>query len=258
MTLLSGHAEGAARLKAEATLRRRTMGYLTLRSTILVTAAACMLACHPTGIDDASETDTVITRKAKDYNYAQNRTYDMADTIADLCGLDPENLPDGGGAAGERSTDRNLDCNPINHNFDAQILAKIRQDFEALGYRPVDKDAGETADVALLVGAISSNNWVAYTYYPWWYYPYYPPYYGWGIYYPYYPATSVVNYPTGSLMMELVSLKERDEEAMRTPSIWSGTITGLLAQGDSSTVERIDSTIDQAFAQSSYLKVGAQ
>ncbi len=227
------------------------------RSTILATAAAVSLfACHPVGIDDASETDMVVTRKAKDYDYSKNRSYDMSDTIADLCAVDPSKFPNpDGGAAGERPTP-NLDCNELNHTFDTQILAEIKRNFEALGYVPVDKDAGEKADVILLVGAISANNWVAYTYYPWWYYPYYPYYYGWGIYYPYYPATSVVNYPTGSLVMDLVSVKEADPEQQRTPSIWTGAIAGLLAQGDTSAATRINTTIDQAFAQSAYLKVG--
>jgi hypothetical protein len=231
------------------------MGHTPLRSMILATAAASVLACHPVGIDDASETDMVVTRKAKDYDYSRNHTYDMADTIADLCNVDPDKIPDpNGGAAGERPA-LDLDCNELNHNFDTQILAEIRRNFEALGYVPVDKAAGETPDVALLVGAISSNNWVAYTYYPWWYYPYYP-YYGWGIYYPYYPTTSVVNYPTGSLVMDLVSLKDANTADKRTPSIWSGTISGLLASGETSAATRINTTIDQAFAQSPYLKVG--
>jgi hypothetical protein len=231
------------------------MGYTPLRSMILATAAASVLACHPVGIDDASETDMVITRKAADYDYSRNLTYDMADTITDLCTVDPSKFPGGeGGSGGERPAS-GLDCNEINHNFDDTILAEIRRHIEALGYVHVDKDAGETPDVALLVGAISSNNWVAYTYYPWWYYPYYP-YYGWGIYYPYYPTTSIVNYPTGSLVMDLVSLRDADEDEKRTPSIWTGTIAGLLVQSDSSATARINTTIDQAFAQSPYLKVG--
>jgi hypothetical protein len=222
---------------------------------ILMSAAACVLACHPLGIDDASETDTVVTRKATDYDYSGNRTYDMPDTIADLCTFDPSKLPDAGGEAGARALP-DLDCNEITHVFDSTILAEISREFEALGYVRVDKAAGEKPDVVMLVGALSSNNWVAYSYYPWYPYYGYPPYYGWGIYYPYYPATSVVNYPTGSLVMELVSLKNADPEQMRTPSIWTGTLSGLLAQGDTTAASRINTAIDQAFAQSAYLKVG--
>ncbi|MEI9947518.1 MAG: DUF4136 domain-containing protein [Pseudomonadota bacterium] len=201
------------------------------RSTILATAAASLLACHPVGIDDASETDTVVTRKAKDYDYSRNHTYDIPETIADLCNIDPSKFPIGeAGAGGEGPRPSpDLDCNEITHAFDSTILAQIRRDFEALGYVRVDKDAGETPDVVMLVGALSSNNWVAYTYYPW--YPYYygyPPYYGWGIYYPYYPTTNIVNYPTGSLVMDLVSLNDADPEKKRTPSIWTGTISACF------------------------------
>jgi len=225
-----------------------------LRSTILVTAAASLFGCYPSTINDASETDTVVTRKAKDYDYSGNRTYDMPDTVADLCKAD--NLPEAG-VGGEGPTRPNLDCNEITHTFDDQILKEISRNIEALGYTRVDHDAGEKPDVTLLVGALSSNNWVAYSYYPWDYYCYYYPYYcGWGIYYPYYPVTSVVNYPTGSLVMELVSLKDADNDEQRTPSIWTGTVSGLLSQGSETAASRINSSIDQAFAQSSYLKVG--
>ena len=233
------------------------MGY-KLRSTILLTAAACLLACHPSGIDDASETDTVVTRRAQDYVYSGNRTYDIPDKIADLCDLDTSDLPNGeAGAAGARPNPfpDGLDCNKITHIFDAQILADIERHLQDLGYERVA--AGATPDVAMLVGAVSSNNWVAYSYYPWSYYCYWNPYYcGWGGYYPYYPTTTVVNYPTGTLLMDLVSLKDADSDTRRTPSIWTGSVSGLLADSDVDSVTRINRTIDQAFAQSAYLKVG--
>src|SRR3954468_14134276 len=75
---------------------------LGLRSTILATAAACLLACHPASIDDASETDTVITRKAESYDYSRNRTYDIPDDIADLCNVDTGQLPSGEAGARDR------------------------------------------------------------------------------------------------------------------------------------------------------------
>src|SRR6478735_12389113 len=226
------------------------------RSTILLAAAASLFACHPAGIDDASETDTVITRKAKDYDYTVNRTYYVPDTIADLCKVDPDKFPIGqAGASGDGDLP-DLDCNEITHIYDSAILDDIKRHMEQLGYERVSKEDAATADVALLVGAVSSNNWVAYSWYPWYPYYGYPPYWGWGIYYPYYPTTSIVHYPTGTLMMELVSLKDADREQQRTPSIWTGTVSGLLAQGDVDTVTRVDNTIDQAFAQSAYLKVG--
>lgn len=233
---------------------------LGLRSTILATAAASVLGCHPASINDASETDTVITRKADGYDYSRNRTYDIPDSVADLCNADTGQLPDGEAGARNRP-DRpdagSLDCNEITHAFDNVILAEIRSQLEKLGYERIHTDADNKPDVAMLVGALSSNNWVAYTYYPWSYYYYWWPYYpGWGNYYPYYPVTSVVNYPTGTLTMDLVSIKDADPEGMRTPVIWTGSVAGLLAQGDVDSATRVKQTIDQAFAQSAYLKVG--
>ena len=236
---------------------------LGLRSTILAAAAACLLACHPATINDSSETDMVVTRKAESYDYSRNRTYDIPDSIADLCNVDPGNLPageagaNGGGDRPGRPDAGSLDCNEITHRFDEAVLKEISKNLEALGYVRVHKSETVTPDVAMLVGALSSNNWVAYTYYPWSYYYYWWPYYpGWGIYYPYYPTTSIVNYPTGSLMMELVSLNDADPDTQRTPVIWTGVVTGLLVQGDVDPASRINQTIDQAFAQSAYLKVG--
>lgn len=257
MTRASGHEKGTpgdGLARREGERMGQTRG---LRSTILVTAAASVFACHPAGIDDASETDTVITRKAKDYDYtASNGKYYMPDSIADLCKVDPDKFPIGqAGASGNDDDLPDLDCNDITHVYDSTILKDIEDHMTKLGYVRVAKEEAETADAVMLVGAISSNNWVAYSYYPWYpYYPYYP-YWGWGIYYPYYPTTSIVNYPTGTLTMDLVSLKDADRNQMVVPSIWSGTISGLLADGDTTGAQRVDSTIDQAFAQSPYLKV---
>lgn len=232
----------------------RTRGFHT---TILIFAAASVFACRPAGIDDASETDTVITRKAKDYDYqSANGKYYMPDTIADLCEIDPDKFPIGqAGASGDDGRLPDLDCNEITHKYDAAILEDIESHMTELGYERVSKEDAATADAALLVGAISSNHWVAYSWYPWYpYYPYYP-YWGWGIYYPYYPTTSIVNYPTGTLSIELVSLKDIDPDQKLIPTIWSGTLSGLLAEGETTAATRINTGINQAFAQSPYLKV---
>ncbi|HYP97384.1 MAG TPA: DUF4136 domain-containing protein, partial [Polyangiaceae bacterium] len=239
MTRASGHEVGTPG-DGPACREGERMGQTRgLRSTILLTAAAGLFACHPVGIDDASETDTVITRKAKDYDYqATNGKYYMPDQIADLCKVDPDKFPIGqAGASGDHDLP-DLDCNEITHVYDTTILKDIEKHMTDLGYVRVAKEDAATADAALLVGAVSSNNWVAYSWYPWYpYYPYYP-YWGWGIYYPYYPTTSIVNYPTGTLTMELVSIKDADPGQQLVPTIWSGTISGLLADGDTTAATR--------------------
>jgi len=239
---------------------------LLLRMAIVAAATAGTGGCHPVGLSDSSETDTVVTIRAHAYDYTKNRTYDMPDTVADLCGKELGAPPTDGGEGGDGNgtpVSDVVDCEAITHTFDTLILDTVRRNLESLGYVHVAADATEPPDVVMLVGALAANNWFAYTAYPWYsYYPgygyWYGGYYGWDAYYPYYPVTAVVNYPTGSVLMNLVSLKDADPAKQRIPSIWLGSVNGLLSAGDASTTTRITTTINQAFAQSSYLRAGKQ
>jgi hypothetical protein len=242
---------------------------LLLRTAIVAAGIAVISGCHPVGLSDSSETDTVVTVKAHAYDYTKNRTYDMPDTVADLCGKDINPPPRDAGAGGEGGQSGGtpvsdlVDCEAITHTFDPLILDTVRKNLESLGYVHVAADATEPPDVVMLVGALAANNWFAYTAYPWyWYYPgygyWYDYYYGWNAYYPYYPVTAVVNYPTGTLLMNLVSLKDADATDHRIPSIWLGSINGLLSSGDVGATDRITTNIDQAFMQSSYLHAGKE
>lgn len=239
---------------------------LLLRMAIVAAGTAVTCGCHPVGLSDSSETDTVVTVKAHAYDYTKNRTYDMPDTVADLCGKEigppPTDGGEGGAGSGTPVSDV-VDCEAITHTFDTLILDTVRRNLERLGYVHVAADATEPPDVVMLVGALAANNWFAYTAYPWYsYYPgygyWYGGYYGWDAYYPYYPVTAVVNYPTGSVLMNLISLKDANRETQRIPSIWLGAVNGLLSGGDVSATDRITSTINQAFAQSSYLHAGKE
>lgn len=230
---------------------------------LLISAGLAGVACYPLTIDDASEVDIVATRKAENYDYGRNKTYDLPEQVVDLCDLD--NLPDTGeGGAGDGAggrPDLDLDCVEVSHAYDDQIIAAVKRNMEALGYQHVAEDGSETPDVMVNVGTIASNNWVVYTY-PWWgYYPYYyggwyGSYWGWWGYYPYYPPTTVVNYPTGTILMQMLSIKDADPVNERIPGIWTGAVRVLLESSDEVTATtRINSHIDQAFAQSPYLKV---
>ena len=152
-----------------------------------------------------------------------------------------------------------VDCEEVTHAYDQQILEAIRRNMDALGYEELERSSSDPPDVLLEVGSIAANNWVAYTTYPWWgyYYGWWGGYYGWYLYYPYYPATTVVNYPTGTIFMQLVSVKDADPVNERLPVAWTGVVRGITDYSDVNPVTRINTLIDQAFTQSPYLKVGS-
>jgi hypothetical protein len=229
--------------------------------------ALSLVACYPLTFDDAADLDMVVTRKAEHYDYSKNRTYDLPKTVIDICGV--EDIPIGeGGAGGQGSADLDeiIDCEESAHLFDDEILEAVERNLEALGYVKATGASGDPPpDVIVSVGTIQANNYVAYVSYPWWgYYPSYyyyyyywwSYYYGWWGYYPYYPTTTVVNYPTGTVLMQMLSTSDADEVNERVPVVWTGAVRGLLESSDEVTASaRINGGIDQAFAQSPYLKV---
>jgi hypothetical protein len=225
----------------------------------LAAGALAAVACYPLSFDDAAELDMVITRKAGDYDYSRNRTYFLPAEVVDICEI--EDIPSGeGGAGGAVDVADAIDCEEVTHLYDQQILDSVRRNMNALGYQEVSDVSVEPPDVVMFVGTLATNNYVAYTYYPWWgYYPYYYwwGYYGWYWYYPYYPTTTVVNYPTGTVLMQMMGLQDADPITERVPGIWSGAFRGLLESSDDVSAQtRINQSIDQAFKQSPYLKVG--
>ncbi len=114
---------------------------------------------------------------------------------------------------------------------------------------------------------LAKVSYVASTYYfhgyyndgPWWgYYPgyWYPGYWGgnWGggWYYPY-PIT--YSYSTGSLLADMINLKNAPEgQKEKLTVVWNAYISGLLGGSGSLNVNRTTTAINQAFTQSPYLK----
>jgi len=165
-----------------------------------------------------------------------------------------------------------------------QIRNKVRQSYIDMGYTEVT-DSLQDADIAVnMVVTLSENTSVYYPGY-WWSYPgywygYYPPYWKsakywngywggyYGGYYPWYGGGYSYTYKTGNLMLEMA-----DGDALRkwihymetTPNpspddpiapdlvfVWSAFMDGV--QDDYSDLDRILSSIDEAYENSPYLK----
>jgi len=115
-----------------------------------------------------------------------------------------------------------------------------------LGYTKVDISASPNlilAPAALEVTTVSY--W--YPYWGWYWGGYYP---GWG--YPYYPTGGYYSsYSTGTLMMNLIDPQTQSADGNALTQ-WTGAANGILTSTYSS--DRVNKLIDQAFAQSPYLR----
>lgn len=143
-----------------------------------------------------------------------------------------------------------------------QIIDAFAANLNAAGYTRVAEKGKATLGLQL--------SYVASTYYftgyyegnPWWNsYPgyWYPGYWGglWGggWYYPY-PIT--YKYSTGSLLADLIDLKTPEGQNEKLPVIWNACIGGLPGGNGNLNVNRTVTAVNQAFAQSPYLKRQAQ
>lgn len=94
----------------------------------------------------------------------------------------------------------------------------------------------------------------------WWYnYPgywnpgyWYPTWNDWDWYYPYH--IPVYSYNVGSLMSELVDLKNVIESSQKVDIIWNAYMTGMLSNSDKFDLQLSLNAINQAFIQSPYIK----
>lgn len=142
----------------------------------------------------------------------------------------------------------------LDPQFGNQILATIRTHLKARGYEEVPNN--QQADLGIVVEVLKDlatySNW-----YPgsWWGYP------GWsGCYwfycgsYPVYPANyPVYEYASGSLIIDLVDLKNMPPQNNRLHVIWTNWNGGALGTTGSG-VDITLGAIDQAFLQSPYIK----
>ena len=119
------------------------------------------------------------------------------------------------------------------------------------GWTEVDESMDP--DVILLPSVMTSEN--LYYYYDWgywgWYYPgYYP---GWGWYYPgYYPVTGVSGFTSGSLLIQM-TYPDGQDIVDQIPVLWTCIVNGVAEGSNQQIVDRVISSIGQAYEQSPYL-----
>lgn len=203
------------------------------------TLALLAIACHkePTPQDSDNEY-LVYTSPSKDVSFASYRTFDLADSLLVIGQSDK----------------------PVysQSNEALALIQAVRTNMEKMGYiyTPSDPDA----DLGIqMTYVIKTERYVKYYNDPYWWldYPGYWPsgYWGnWtGFYYPY-PVT--YTYTTNALITDMVDLTDLEREDKPLEVVWTSYIGGPAGSSLQGDVNRMKSSIDQAFAQSPYLKKG--
>lgn len=179
--------------------------------------------CYPDGVENYEDTDVVYTNYDDSFSFVSKGTYSMPNKIVKITG----NLVEG------------ETPEFVKEPYNSQILQKIETNMTSMGYT---KAADPLNADMVMFPAVWTNTNVYYYYDYWcWYYPYYC---GWGWGYP-----SVSSYTTGTLLMTLVA---DGDEFVQPANVWTAAVNGLLSGYYD--VSRVNKAIDQAFAQSSYLK----
>lgn len=143
----------------------------------------------------------------------------------------------------------------IDHSNDHRIVARVRENLVALGWREVS-GPGSAPDVLVLNAAATRiETGVAYGgwFDSWGYLPYWGPSvdgsWGWGA-----PVGAVAySFEAGTLLTVMLDIRAPNSSAKRIPIRWAAAVDGVV--NGTSTIDRVIAGIDQAFAQSPYLRV---
>ena len=141
--------------------------------------------------------------------------------------------------------------------IDETIINTVIKEMENKGYSLVDTSAGPDLYIDMAKITLTTTGTVWYPGY-WgggyyggcWYYP------CWGGYYPGYGGGGYTyEYETGSLVIDLFSMKGEldDEELVFVP--WNAYLQGILSSSTATNHSRVKTNIQRAFSQSAYLNI---
>lgn len=186
--------------------------------------------------------------------------YTAHDRNADFTALDTYYIPDSILLIGSQVTDSegNRVAKYWKDDDALTLISTIVDQMNERGYtRLVDGSMRHTADAGFQLSYIEQTTYFTGYNNPywWWDYPYYwtPDYWGyWSGWY--YPFAVYYGYTTGSLLVEMVDLKNGDAGTRKLPILWNVYISGLVRGSNQLDIPRAVDALDQAFEQSPYLK----
>ena len=209
-----------------------------MKKILFISAAVLLLAaCHKEPYPQDSDNEYLVyTSPGKDVNFKNYKTFDIADSLLVI---------------GEKDK-------PV-YSQSQSALALIqayRINMEKAGfiYTPSNPDA----DLGVqLTYVIKTERYVKYYDDPYWWldYPGYWPSGYWGNWTGYYyPRPVVYTYTSNALLADIVNLTGEQEEGKPLEVLWTSYIGGPASSSLQQDVQRLTSAVDQAFAQSPYLK----
>jgi hypothetical protein len=203
----------------------------------IATTAFLFTACKKTPpLDNLSNDFVVLTKYDTASAFASFKTFAIRDTIA-------------------VSTENPKDSFWYDTNARA-IIGEVAAKMTAAGYFRVATGGASVADLGIQL--IGIRNTTLYDVSPgyWWGLPGYatPCYWGncngWPYWYPYWYSYSVT---TGSLIIEMADLKDAPKNR-KLNIVWNGIGSGQIGNSNSFAIAQCIKSVDQAFAQSPYLK----
>ncbi len=210
------------------------MKKILLISMAVLTIAACHKEPYP---QDGDNEYLVYTSPGKDVNFTQFKTFDIADSLLVI-------------GQGDK---------PVYSQTQAALalIQAYRTNMEKLGY--IYTPSNPDADLGIqLTYIIKTERYVQYYDNPYWWldYPGYWPAGYWGNWHGfYYPRPVVYTYTTNALLADMVNLTTEIEDDKPLEILWTSYIGGPAGSSYQNDVERMKTAINQAFAQSPYLKI---
>ena len=207
------------------------MKRILIFSTLALLAAACQKEPYP---QDGDSEYLVYTEPAKNVNFADFQTFDIADSL----------LVIGQSEKPQYSQSNNA----------LALIQAYRTNMEKAGY--IYTPSNPDADLGIqLTYIIKTERYVQYyNNDPYWWldYPGYWPSGYWGNWYGwYYPYPVTYTYTTNAFLAEMVDLNTEEGQALKI--VWSCYIGGPAGYSTQDDINNMKNSVDQAFAQSPYL-----
>ena len=212
-----------------------------MKKIIFISALVLLaIACHKEPYPQDSDNEYLVyTSPAKDVDFTDYTTFDIPDSLLII-------------GQGE---------NPMYSQSDnaLALIQAYRTNMEKMGY--IYTPSNPDADLGIqLTYMIKTERYVQYYGDAYWWldYPgYWSPGY-WGDWYGYYyPYRMTYTFSTNALVADIVDLTSEQGSGKNLKIVWSSYIGGPAGPSVSYDVQRMNASIDQAFAQSPYLNKNA-